>query len=377
MEKALIITSGGTTPVVNATIVGLMEELNKRGIEPIIGRHGLPSVYKEDFMYYSLDFKDINPDQMYYTPGSSIVGTSRGSITLKTAKLVEICSKYEIKYFFNIGGNGTIKQTKAIGDVLDGIQCVALPQTVDNDLGDQEFKQVLFTPGFPSVVNYWCNKLELLNNENVGAAGHDPVLIAQTFGRETGFIAGSVRLADPDRKLPLLILLPEDRKDLKEVIARIKRMVEKRGRCIVIVCEGYMKFKTRSDDTNQPMYGSSETTSVQELINLCMNAKIRARGVNYTVDQRQDYRYTTKFDLEVAEQIGRKAGKYAWDAWNDLFSTYTFRNKVEIIPLSEIPSDYSRVMREEWIGDFDVTDEYLKYLRKFVSFRANSNFIRI
>ena len=36
----------------------------------------------------------------------------------------------------------------------------------------------------------------MLNNENMGAHTHDKVLIAQTFGRETGFIVGSLRYFD-------------------------------------------------------------------------------------------------------------------------------------------------------------------------------------
>ena len=372
MDRALIIMSGGTTTVINATLVGLVEALNKMGIQPIAGRNGLSGVYKEDF----IDFKDINLNQTYYTPGSSIIGTSRGSVLFDAIHIAEVCHDHNIRTFFNIGGNGTMKQTKAIAEVLNDIQCIALSKTVDNDLGDKEFEQVLFTPGFPSIVNYWCHKLELLNNENIGAYGHDTVLIAQTFGRETGFIAGSIRLADPDRKLPLLILLPEDRKETYEVIAKIKEVIGVHGRCIVIISEGYMQFKTRNDASGQAIYGSSETTSVQELVSLCGKAKINARGVNYTVDQRQDYRYTTEFDLRVAEEIGRVAGHCAGTSPN-FFTTYTNQNQVKNIPLSQIPSEYSRVMRKEWIGDFDVTDEYLKYLKKFVSFRANSNFVRI
>ena len=372
MKKAVIVMSGGTTSVINATLVGIVDALNKRGIEPIAGRNGLPGVYREDF----ISFKDMDLNQVRRTPGSSIIGTSRGGTSFWASQLEEVCQKHGIAYLFNIGGNGTIKQTKAIAARLEGVQCIAIPKTVDNDLGDQEFMQVLFTPGFPSIVNYWCNKLELLNNENFGAWDHDQVLIAQTFGRETGFIAGSVRLADPDRKLPLLILLPEDRKNLGQVRDKIKDMVARRGRCIIIVSEGYVQFETRKDDSGQSMYGSSGTTSKQILIDLCMEVGIRARGVEYAIDQRQDYRYTTEFDLEVAEAVGRAAGKRAGDVWYNFFSAYTPQG-VEIIPLASIPDDYSRVMKEEWIGDFDVTDAYLEYLRGFVTFESDSNFIKI
>ena len=41
-------------------------------------------------------------------------------------------------------------------------------------------------------------------------------------------------------------------------------------------------------------------------------------------------------------------------------------------------SDYSRIMMDDWIdfGNFDVTDEYVKYIEQFFTFKSTNNFIK-
>ena len=63
------------------------------------------------------------------------------------------------------------------------------PKTVDNDLGDEQMEDVFY--GIPSCVNWWNKHLDLINIENLGAYTHDKVIVAQTFGRDTGFICAA------------------------------------------------------------------------------------------------------------------------------------------------------------------------------------------
>lgn len=373
MENVLITMSGGTTTVINATLVGIVEKLNEINFkgEIIAGKNGLVGFMNDEI----LTLNKINLDRIYHMPGSSIIGTSRTKKISEILKEIdEQLKSYNIKYFFNIGGNGTIEQTKRISEYCKDVNCISLPKTVDNDFGDQEFKDMWFTPGFPSIVNYWCNKLELLNNENLGAYTHDQVLIAQTFGRETGFITGSVRLADKNRKLPLLLLLPEDKKNIMEVVNKINENIVNFERCIVIITEGYFDFDVVFDNVGQVIYGSSKTTSVQELINACINSRIQARGINYTIDQRQNYIFRTNYDLSVAYKIGCFAVENMFNSMNYLVG-YT-KQGPKIIPLENI-KNYSRKMKPEWIdhGNFDVADKYIEYLSEFITYKKNSNYI--
>tara|TARA_B100000900_G_scaffold307014_1_gene265641 strand:+ start:2277 stop:3440 length:1164 start_codon:yes stop_codon:yes gene_type:complete len=371
MKNILITMSGGTTSVINATLSGLIEQSQKSNkINRIFaGCPGIVGFMERKVKEFTLATKqDLN--LIASTPGSAIVGTTRTKIfdDKDISILNDLFQEYEIGYFVNIGGNGTIKQTRYIASKINDIKVASAPKTVDNDLGDEDFNDLWFTPGFPSCVNFWYHKMSMLNNENLGARTNDQVLVTQTFGRETGFIVGAMRRFDPLRKLPIVLLLPEDQRNIVEVLDAIDNTVSKHNRAIVGICEGYdvSPYGYNLDLTGQRMYGSSKSTAMQELINECNDNRIQARGYNPTIDQRQNYNYTLKDDLKISNEIGKRIIKNFDKGKSHFFQGYTKSQTYETISLSSI-KDYSRSMKEEWIdwGNFDVTDEYLSYIDSF------------
>ena len=362
-NNILVTMSGGTTQVINATLQGILQSADAKVFTV---NNGLADI-KSGPCLPLIDISGENANYIGSTPGS-FFGTSRierlDQVGFK--HLETTFARYGINRFINIGGSGTIKQSKAVYEHFNGdIKTIALPKTVDNDLGDQKFEELLFTPGFPSIVQYWNHKIWMLNNENRAAYTHDKVLVAQTFGRDTGHIAGAVRFADPDRKLPLVILLPEDQMDIEDVIAKVEDTVAKHGRCIVIIAEGYhvKDFNYLKDKSGQIMWGSSGSCAAQELVNELNRYHIQSRIYNPTIDQRQDDRFTPYFDRYISKEIGSAAIKYAEDR-DDFFVTYTSDNMIKPIPLSNI-DNYSRYLKPEWIdyGNFDVTDKYVDYIK--------------
>ena len=170
------------------------------------------------------------------------------------------------------------------------------------------------------------------------------------------------------RKLPIVLLLPEDQRNIVEVLDVIDNTVSKHNRAIVGICEGYdiSPYGYNLDLTGQRMYGSSKSTAMQELINECNDNHMQARGYNPTIDQRQNFNYTLEDDLRISNEIGKTIIKNFNKEKSHFFQGYTKSETYETIPLSSI-KDYSRSMKEEWIdwGNFDVTDEYLSYIDNF------------
>ena len=362
--------SGGTTSVINATLAGIINQAqNSPHIDKIFaGFPGLLGAIKEDFIELS-DYSDYQLDIIRNSPGSASIGTTRTKIfnEQELKNIEKLFKSHNIGYFINIGGNGTIKQTQSIAKACKDIFIAAAPKTVDNDLGDSECDKMWYTPGFPSCVNYWFHKTLMLNNENAGAFSHDKVLIAQTFGRDTGFIVGSMRISDPNRQTPLILLIPEDQRSPKDVVKKIKNTVKKHGRAVVGLSEGYKikEYNFKYDLSGQPMYGSSNSTSAQELVNLCMENDIQARSYIPTIDQRQNFEYTLESDLDIAYSLGEEIISNFNKQKTHFFQTFT-RSGMDSIPLSSI-SNFSRKMKKEWIdyGNYDVTDKYLEYLKSF------------
>ena len=377
-KNVLVMMSGGTTNVINATLVGVVRAARDLAN---VGRvfAGVPGIL--GLLHGSFaDLTDLSEDdlsRLYLTPASGFIGTTRVKILEKEElrRIGEILAEKDIGYVLNIGGNGTIEQSRTLARSLRGqVRVAALPKTVDNDLGDPDFSHVYFTPGFPSCVNYWRHKVHVLNQENLGAHTHDRVLVAQTFGRKTGFIAGAARFGDPNRELPLLLLLPEDQQPIEKVLAAVEDVVRKRGRAIVVLSEGYDVggLSERYDERGQIMYGSSRTTAAQVLVNKCMDAGIQSRAFIPGVDQRSDILYAMENDLLYAHSLGYQ-GLASLSAGHSEFLQSITRNLGSRTPLisrvsfSEI-QNFSRALPGEWLrgGQFDVSDDYQTYLSDVV-----------
>ncbi len=367
--------SGGTTCVINATLAGIIRTAQGSGAvgRIYVGCPGIQGVLKESM----LDLTEMTPEELEllaYTPSSGFAGTARIKPLEESElnQLGRIFDAYQIRYFINIGGNGTIKQSIAVSARLGQVvQVASAAKTVDNDLGDAEFDDVLYTPGFPSCAHYWRHKTLILDQENQGACEHDTVLIAQTFGRKTGFLAGCARLADPERQMPLLILLPEDQRPLQEVLGAIEQIVIRCGRAVVVMSEGYDvgDLGERYDRSGQVMYGSSRTTAAQNLVNHLADMGIQARSFIPTIDQRSDSLFLSELDLMRAYEVGRLTMRALLEGERSFLGSMARsvggegRAEFRCVSFSRI-QDYSRRMPPQWIaaGEYDVTDAYLEYV---------------
>lgn len=371
--NVLIAMSGGTTTVINATLAGLIVELKKMAIIDKIyaADHGIQGLMNNKLIDLS-SIRESEIEDLYHTPTSSFIGTSR-TRTLEEAELLtleRVLNENSIQVFFNIGGNGTLQQSKSLSRFFGNkMKIIFLPKTVDNDLGDSTFSNMYCSPGFMSCINYWQHKINLMNHENIGAFQHDKVLVLQTFGRDTGFIAGSVRAADPKRKLPLMILLPEDVQSINKFLNRVKDLINSFNRALIVVAEGYPMFDLgyRYDKTGQIMYSSSQKLIAQEIVNILFENNIQARAFIPGIDQRDEILLSNKRDLEIAYKIGEFAVKMIETSHNFMVGIKYDKLQKKLVPviisLNKI-GNYSRHLPSKWIskGKFDVTDDFLKYI---------------
>ena len=116
---------------------------------------------------------------------------------------------------------------------------IGVPKTIDNDVGDSEFKLIDHTPGYGSTAKYWMHMVQNANEENAGSCPADPVLVMQAMGRKIGFIPAAARLADPDREMPLQIYLAESPCTLEQLADNVNDQLQRDGRCLVVVSEGF------------------------------------------------------------------------------------------------------------------------------------------
>ena len=108
----LVVMSGGTTSVINATLCGIITEAQRREeIKKILA--GYPGIlgFNQDSIIDLTSLSEAQLSRLYYLPSSCFIGTTRIEKDYFEGidQLTKQLDKYDITYFINIGGNGTIK----------------------------------------------------------------------------------------------------------------------------------------------------------------------------------------------------------------------------------------------------------------------------
>ena len=280
MKKNVIVAqSGGPTPVINNTLRGIIETckaMPQKFGSVYAGYHGIEGVLREELLDLTAQ-KEEEISLLGVTPAAGSIGTCRYKLRSKQtedfARIIEVFKAHDVGYFFYIGGNDSMDTAHKVATLAHeaGLDLVAsgAPKTIDNDVGDSEFKLIDHTPGYGSVARYWALNIQDANEENNGSSPSDPVLVIQAMGRKIGFIPAAARLADPNRELPLQIYMPEAGVSLKEMADLVNDQLKRSGRCIVVVSEGFDvgDIGETKDNFGHTQFSSSRSTVEQIVVN--------------------------------------------------------------------------------------------------------------
>jgi len=389
VKNLLIAQSGGPSPVINSSLRGVIEAAKSfpGKIGTIYGGwHGIEGVLKEELLNLSVQ-SDKEIALLSNTPAAGAIGTCRYKIKSHQQedfdRIVEVLRVHEIGYFLYNGGNDSMDTANKVARLarergLDVVG-IGIPKTIDNDVGDSDFKLIDHTPGYGSVARYWSHIVQNAEEENRGSSPADPVLVLQAMGRKIGYIPAAARLADPRREMPLLIFMAEAGLSIAEMAERINEKVRERGRAIVVVSEGCVvgDLGFTKDKFGHVQFGASQTTAQQVLVNYLnahgIDAAGSARGQTYGTDQRSTAIYASTVDLKEAYEVGRKAVELAVAGENGFMATIlrepedTYRVRYDKVPLEEVANS-ERFFPAEWITDngCDVSDEFLAYARPLI-----------
>lgn len=387
-KNLIVAQSGGPSPVINNSLRGLVEASRDfAGIGTIYGGwHGIEGVLKEEL----LDLSSQCPDEiarLRITPAAGSIGTCRYKLrdhqNEDFDRILDVFKAHNVGYFCYIGGNDSMDTANKVAQMAHdrGIDLVAVgvPKTIDNDVGDSEFKLIDHTPGYGSVARYWSHMVQFANEENAGSSPADPVLVLQAMGRRIGFIPAAARLADPERKLPLQIYLAEREISIEKIHDQVNDQLRRDGRAIVVVSEGLKigDLGERKDSFGHTQFSSSEITVAQKLVNELNSRGLAVKGSARCnlpgTDQRHNMIYASTVDLEEAYKVGQKAARLAADGESGFMATI-LRNDVpeygvhyDKVPLPEVANS-EREFLDSWITDdgMDVTDDFVRYAAPLV-----------
>jgi 6-phosphofructokinase 1 len=251
---------------------------------------------------------------------------------------------------------------------------VGIPKTIDNDIGDQEFRLLDHTPGYGSAARYWSYLVQNLAEENRAMSSSEPVCVIQTMGRTSGFIPAAARLADPHREIPLQIYFAEGEHTLESLADSVNEQLKTDGRCLLVVSEGFNlgDLGALHDDFGNVEYSSSKTTVAQQIINYLNSNGLKARGLATAqvpgALQRCVSLCASRVDIDEAYGVARHAVEIARQDGSGWMATI-LRNPGESyavhydkVPLQKVANSV-RHLPPHWIAKnrFDVTDDFIRY----------------
>ena len=383
-KNALVAQSGGPSPVINSSLQGVIEAC--RDHPDTIGTlyaawHGIEGVLLEQ-LFDAGSQPRAEVRLLGTTPAAGVIGTCRYKLTTEQAedfeRIVEVIRAHDIGWFFYIGGNDSMDTAAKVSRLAAerGVELVVagVPKTIDNDIGDSEFKIIDHTPGYGSAARYWASLIQNIEEENRGMCVSEPVAVLQAMGRKSGFITAASRLGDPERRMPLQLYMAESAHTLASLHENVNRQLAKTGRCIVVINEGFDVggVGERHDGFGHIEYGASRTTAAQAVVNYLNEKGLRVRGQATGqlpgVIQRSVSINASTVDIAEAREVGREAVEIAARDGTGWMATIlrkpgsSYGVRYDKVPLEKVANS-SRFMPPGWItkDGLDVTDDFIRY----------------
>ncbi|MDH7489785.1 MAG: 6-phosphofructokinase, partial [Anaerolineae bacterium] len=160
-RNVVVAQSGGPSPVINNSLRGIVEtcaEMPDRFGTVYAALHGIEGVLKEELIDLSAQPRE-EIALLRTTPAAGAIGTCRYKLkpsqTEDYERIIDVFRAHDVGYFFYIGGNDSMDTAHKVSKLAAerGLELVAtgVPKTIDNDVGDSEFKLIDHTPGYGSV----------------------------------------------------------------------------------------------------------------------------------------------------------------------------------------------------------------------------------
>jgi len=371
MKRIAILTAGGDTPALNATIYGAVARANDCRIEMIGLLRGFNSLYNETVPHIRLNplfgpIPELDPTQ-----GGSILGSSRHYVDASDCKAIEQIherlKKLKIDGLVCVGGDGTLNGMQPLADQ---IPTVLSPKTIDNDLGlnypneadkwlrteekeaecgyrytsregtihrPEDFKlseMVNYaTPGYATSVFVSAAGVRRIRTT---AESHRRVAIIEVMGRHSGYIALGSAYGQPD-----IILVPEEPVNLERLVERVKEIYELQSNVVIVCGEGIVDEDGKELGAERKSTDPSGNVLLSGAANELRRQLIEALGDKFFKKSNRHYAaeaaiFTRKvghtqrggrpvlFDRFNAAQLGGKAIDMLLEGQNNAVSTLQY-----------------------------------------------------
>jgi len=391
---ALVGQSGGPTAAINATLAGVIRGAfeQKDCITKLYGmRNGIEGFLDERTIDLTEFFSDDcgNPDEeklamLEHTPAAGL-GSCRKKLPDPQRdpeffeKLIALFKKYDIRYFFYIGGNDSMdtvaKLTRYLKDSDYEMRAVGVPKTIDNDLAATDH-----APGYGSAAKYIASTMqEIIRDCAVYTV--PAVTIVEVMGRDAGWLTASAALPRIiNGTAPDYVYLPEVAFDTEDFINDIRAALEKHPNVVIAASEGirfadgrYVGEGSQSGATDVfgHKYLGGTGNTLESIVKETFGCKVRAIELN--LPQRCAAHLQSATDIEESKGVGRSAVRFAAEGATGVMATIQrvpgeeYKAAFEPMEIAGIANQVRSVPRE-FITEArnNVTDECLAYIKPLI-----------
>jgi len=306
MKRIGILTAGGDTPALNATIHGAVTRANQLRVEIVGLIKGFNSLFNARAPHVFLNPLYQNIPELDPTKGGTLIGSSRDYVDPERKSDLDLVmgrlSQLGIEGLICVGGDGTLNGLQPLAERLP---TVLAPKTIDNDLGlnypsepdemlrvndaaakggfrykraesravfqlDQIVNYV--TPGYATAVFVSASGVERIRTT---AESHRRIAIVEVMGRHSGYIALGSAYGRPD-----VILVPEHALNVELLVERVKQIYDLQKNVVIVCGEGIV------DEQGRDLGAESRTTDPAGNIQLTGAAEaLRARLIQMIGDR--------------------------------------------------------------------------------------------
>src|SRR6056297_795747 len=380
-NNCLVAQSGGPTPVINASLQGVIEAgIDNKNIDKVYGaRFGIKGLM--DDMIFDLTKEDKKEIKLLKNTPGSILGSCRYKLSSDEdiKKIFEKFNKYNIKYFFYIGGNDSMdtvdKLSKYAKKNNKDVVIMGIPKTIDNDLMVTDH-----SPGFGSAAKYIATSvIETALDSRVYQRKN--VHIIEVMGRHAGWLAAASALAgETGLNTPDLIYFPEITFSTDKFIKDLKEVAKTKDNIIVVISEGIKdedgEYISASDSSKHDQFGHKQMGGAAKALVPYIKEYIydRVKVIEFNVLQRAANHIASKTDVDEAFRCGLKAVEYALLGDNTgsavvikRVSNNPYKSKIELAKVQDIANKESKLPKDYINKEGNhVTKKALDYLRPLI-----------
>ncbi len=385
MKRIGILTAGGDTPALNATIYGAVEQANAAGINVFGLLRGYAGLLANDVPHVHLNPLFTSIPELDPCLGGTLIGSSRTYIDPDSDQIEVVknnLQRLKLDGLICIGGDGTINGMQPIAEFT---QCVLAPKTIDNDLGlnyldepnewqrrkadngdGHEEVQVrsrhrmdlediinYATPGYATAVFVVAQCVRRLRTT---AESHRRIGIVEVMGRQSGYIALGAAYGQPD-----LILIPEVPVDFDVLEERVRQIYDLQHHVLIVVGEGAKTADGRDLGAATPTYdlaGNIRYSGAADALKKILQDRIEPEFFDHArAHEPATAAYFTRkvghtqrggrpilFDRFHASQLGGKAVRLLVDGENNAVATlqYSHANGFDVASIS------ANKLRNQW-----------------------------